>query len=323
MIVFSVASWLFPSNEKVERIGLKINRFEKELFSINAKNINEKSDKWDQEFGSFNDFFATQIMQISRSDTKEYYSRILAFTKDDDIHEAYDSIALLFSDFSDIEDDLELGFSQFAAAFPSYPIPEITTFFGGFRYGVISYDNNIGIGLDFFLGKNSKYYQYLKNPNYIRFQKQKRFISSNVMEVWFNENFHKYLVERDLLSQLIYKGKMMYFLNKMLPNVPMQDKFRFTIKQMAWVEENESSIWEYFIYENLLFSKKEKEFRSFINYAPFAKGMPQEAPARVGYFIGYKIVSHYMNNNKLDLEELMYLTNSKDFLRQSKYKPNK
>jgi hypothetical protein len=143
------------------------------------------------------------------------------------------------------------------------------------------------------------------------------------MEVWFNENFHKYLVERDLLSQLIYKGKMMYFLNKMLPNVPMQDKFRFTIKQMAWVEENESSIWEYFIYENLLFLKKEKEFRSFINYAPFAKGMPQEAPARVGYFIGYKIVSHYMNNNKLDLEELMYLTNSKDFLRQSKYKPNK
>ena len=94
MIFFSVALWLFPSNKKSEKIVLKVNRFEKELFSINLKNINEKSNKWDQEFGSFTDFFATQIMHISRLDTLEYYSRLLAFTKDKDIHEAYDSIAL-------------------------------------------------------------------------------------------------------------------------------------------------------------------------------------------------------------------------------------
>ena len=66
----------------------------------------------------------------------------------------------------------------------------------------------------------------------------------------------------------------MYFLDKMLPKLNMEDKFRFTVEQMTWVEENEASIWEYFIEEDLLFSKKEIEFRSFLNYAPFAKGMP-------------------------------------------------
>ena len=32
-------------------------------------------------------------------------------------------------------------------------------------------DNNIAIGLDFFLGKDSKYYKKLRNHEYIKFQK--------------------------------------------------------------------------------------------------------------------------------------------------------
>ena len=143
------------------------------------------------------------------------------------------------------------------------------------------------------------------------------------MEVWFNEHFQKYLVAGDLLSQIIYKGKMMYFLDQVLPELAMEDKFRFTDEQMAWVEENEASIWKYFVQKDLLFSKKESEFRSYVNYAPFAKGMPKEAPGRVAYFIGYRIVCDYMQNNKIDIESLIYLIDSNEFLKKSRYKPNK
>ena len=237
--------------------------------------------------------------------------------------EAYDSTSLLFSDFVEIENALERAFGRFANAFPSYPVPEITTFFGGFNYGVVTYDNNIAIGLENFLGKNSKYYKYLGDPKYLRFQKQNKFILSNVMEVWFNEHFQHCLVSRDFLSQMIYKGKMMYFLDQMLPELDMKDKFRFSSKHMNWVVENEVSIWEYFVHEDLLFSNRESEFRSFINYAPFGKGMPQESPGRVAYFTGYQIVSDYMKNNKIDICELMFLTDSRKFLHKSRYKPDK
>jgi hypothetical protein len=239
------------------------------------------------------------------------------------MREAYDSVALLFADFSAIEEELEFAFGQFSVDFPSYPIPEITTFFGGFNYGVVTYDDNIAIGLENFLGESSKYYALLGDPSYLRFQKQKKFIASNVMEVWLNEYFQQYVVGRDLLSQLIYKGKVMYCIDKMLPELTMEDKFRFTTKQMDWVEENEESIWQYIVHEDLLFSKKEQDFRTFINYAPFAKGMPAEAPGRVAYYIGYKMVSEFMDNNEIDTEQLMYLTDSRQFLQQSKYKPTK
>ena len=70
-------------------------------------------------------------------------------------------------------------------------------------------------------------------------------------------------------------------------------------------------------------SKDEHQFRTLINYAPFAKGMPPESPGRVAYYIGYKMVSEYMDNNEIDMEDLMYLSDSRQFLKQSKYKPAK
>ena len=322
-VLFLVVIGLFISNNKVDRIDLRVNRFDQELFSVTSENIIEKLNKWDKDFGSFIQVFSMQIIQIPYKDRAQYYNSLLAFVQNKDMREAYDSTALVFSDFSDLKYDLEVAFSRFAIAFPSYSIPEVTTFFGGFNYGVVTYDNNIGIGLENFLGENSKFYQYLGDPEYLRFQKQKRFILSNVMEVWFDEYFQKYMVGRDLLSQIIYKGKVMYFLDNMLPELCMEDKFRFTKEQMAWAEENEASVWEYFVQEDLLFSKKESEFRSFLNYAPFAKGMPKKAPARIAYFIGYRMVSSYMNRNNVEIEELIRLSDSRKFLRKSKYKPAK
>ncbi len=115
----------------------------------------------------------------------------------------------------------------------------------------------------------------------------------------------------------------MYCIDKMLPESTMGDKFRFSKAQMDWTEENEADIWQYIVHEDLLFSKNEQQFRTFINYAPFAKGIPPEAPGRVGYYIGYRMVSEYMKNNEIDIEDLMYLTDSREFLKQSKYKPTK
>ena len=323
LVTFFVTSLIFSYFPEDKKVKLKVNRFEQELFSITTHNLIEKSDSWDTIFGSFPDVFAAQIMNSSQLTTAQYYNELLSFTQNKDMREAYDSTVVVFDDFSEFEHSLELAFGQFTNEFPSYPLPEITTFFGGFNYGVVTYDNNIAIGLENFLGTNSKFYQFLGDPEYLRFQKQKKFILSNVMEVWLNEHFQKYLGGRDLLSQIIYKGKVMYFIDEMLVDISLEDKFRFTKSQMDWVIENESSIWEFLVHEDMLFSKKEIEFRSFVNYAPFAKGMPQESPGRVAYYIGYKMVNEYMDNNEIDIEELMYLTDSRKFLQESKYKPTR
>jgi len=323
IVLFLTVTLLFSCTSDKQKVDLKVNRFEQSLFAINNDNVEALAGKWDADFETFNNYFATYILPKGNLTDTQYYHKLLAFTHNNDIREAYDSAALLFADFSEIEEELEFAFGQFSVDFPSYPIPEITTYFGGFNYAVVTYNNNIAINLEYFLGKNSKYYFLYGDPIYVRFQKQKKFIVSNVAEVWINEHFQQYIGGRDLLSQLIYKGKVIYCIDKMLPESTMEDKFRFSKAQMDWTEESESSIWQYIVHEDLLFSKNEQQFRTFINYAPFAKGMPPEAPARVGYYIGYRMVSEYMNNNEIDIEDMMKLTDSREFLKQSKYKPTK
>lgn len=313
--------WLYNSISKTEKVTLEIIRFEKELFSVSEENVIEKTKLWNEVFGAFPEIFATKIMQRGTVNDAQYYNELLEFTHHKDMREAYDSTVLMYNDLTDIEDGLESAFEQFSFEFPSYSLPEIITFFGGFNYGVVTYDTTIAVGLENFLGAKSKYYRLLRDPEYLRFQKQRKFILSNVMEAWFNELFEEYQYGRDLLSQLIYKGKVMYFIDNMLVDIPLEDKFRFTSNQMNWVIQNESSIWQYLVYEDLLFSNKESDFRTFVNYAPFAKGMPKEAPGRVGYFIGYRMVNEYMKNNEISIEEMIYLTDSRLFMQQSKYKP--
>ena len=321
IVLFLALVLLFACTNSKQGVDLKVNRFEKKLFAINNDNLEKLVGELEAD--SFNYYFSTYILPKGNLTDSQYYHELLEFTNDDNIREAYDSVVLLFSDFSEIEEVLELAFGRFSVDFPSYPIPEITTFFGGNIHGVVTYDDNIAINLEYFLGKNSKYYSLFGNPEYLRFQKQKKFIFSNVTEVWLDEYFQKHLLGRDLLSQLIYKGKIMYCIDKMLPELNIEDKFRFSNEQMNWVVENEASIWQYIVHEDLLFSKDEQRFRTFVDYAPFAKGMPPQSPGRVAYYIGYKMVYEYMDNNEIDIEEIMYLTDSRKFLQQSKYKPTK
>ena len=125
---------------------------------------------------------------------------------------------------------------------------------------------------------------------------------------------------------MIYKGKIMYCIDKMLPNALLSRKFRFTQEQLHWVINNESNIWTYFIENDLLYSSHEQDFRTFLHYAPFAKGMPNDAPSRVAYFIGYQIVSEFMERTdriEMPIEDMMKFSDSRQFLKLSKYKPSK
>ena len=325
LIFLFILSLLYFTTQKknITKISLKIDRFESELFSLNHENLNNDLAEIEKNFQSVNEIFASQILLQNNIKDSNYGKEILRFINHPDMREAYDSVSLVFSDISDISEDLSTGFSYFNYFLPNYPLPQITTFFSGFNYGVISFENNVLIGLENFLGANSKFYQYLQEPLYLRRQKQKQFIPINVMEVWLNEHFHHTLISNDFISQMIYKGKVMYCIDNMFPDIEMKDKFRYTEEQMLWAIENESNIWAYFLDNEILFSSNEQEFRSFLTHAPFAKGMPQEAPARVAYFIGYKIINNLMKNNKMDFETMMNIREARSILRKSNYKPSK
>ena len=319
----------------VKEVDLRFDRFDQELFLLDKNNIYQELNDLRNQFPDFSQVFEERIIKKGDMEDYEYAVELLTFINHPDMREVYDSVASMYSNISEFKQELNDAFTLIHYVFPDIKPPKITAFFGGFNYGVITYEsscvdslylcpsNNIGIGFEYFFGSNSKYYKLLGYPEYLRFQKQKRFINSNVIEAWFNANFTEYLQGKDFLSKMIYKGKIMFLINYALPSFSLEDKFRFSDNQMNWVIKNENNIWKYFIENEFLYSSVEKDFRSFLNHAPYAKGMPKDSPGRIAYFIGYQIVSDYMKNTGSTVNELIVQTDSKKILHNSKYKPKK
>ena len=163
----------------------------------------------------------------------------------------------------------------------------------------------------------------LSTPDYLRKYNSKRYITANLIEVIFNSYFQEYHKRNNFLSSLIYKGKIMYVIEKCSKN-SREVNFSYTNEEYLWCEENEFQIWNFFIENNLIFSNNQNNLRSYLDYSPFAKGMPQESPGRIAYYVGYKIFKKYAQKYKnKTLFELITETDENKILSESKYRPKK
>ena len=163
----------------------------------------------------------------------------------------------------------------------------------------------------------------LSIPDYLRKYKSKRYINANLIEVIFNSYFQEYYKRNNFLSSLIYKGKIMYIIDKCSKS-SREVNFSYTNEEYLWCEENEFQIWNFFIENNLIFSNNQNNLRSYLDYSPFAKGMPQESPGRIAYYVGYKIFKKYAEKHKhKTLFELITETDENKILSESKYRPKK
>ncbi len=324
LFIFFVVFGCDNHKKENHNIDLKVYRFENEFFSINDSNVFQKTEHWDTTYhsflkGAFIPFLQSFVNNARPQSIKDsvLINELMTFANHDDFKEVYDSLKFQFSDFSETERYLEKAFGNFFHFFPNSKLepPNITTFFSGFNYGAFTYPGkdiytyHIGIGLDYFMGSDSKFYSILGYPHYERYRFQRKFIPVYVMQVWFDmcyeDNFNQSMIGTDLLTQTIYIGKKMYFIDKILPNIPMHDKLGYSEKQLEWVINNETNIWSYIIENELLFSKDETKFRQFIYDGPFIKGLPKEAPTRLMYYIGYKIIENYSKQKKISINELL------------------
>ena len=322
-LVIVLCVFVFRNNKSdtAKTKAIKIYRFEQTLFTTDSIKIKDDILEWETELGSFFESFNQEILRTN-SQSAGYRDEILSFVYHPDMREAYDTLMKKYPNVDFLERDLADAFDRYKHHFPERKAPRVITYFTGFNFGVVTNDSILAIGLDYFLGKDCCFYKRLSFPEYMRFKNQKKFILPYCFEAIANNEFGAFDRGNDFLSQMIYKGKIMYFLDVMLPQLPKADKLRFSKKQIAWCEENEKNIWAYLIDNEILFSTDVKQFNSYINYSPFAKGMSNKSPGRIAYWLGWKIVDEYMaNNTSLTLEKLMQNINAQEILQQSGYKP--
>ena len=201
------------------------------------------------------------------------------------------------------------------------------SFLSGFAVQTPIGNNYIGIGLDMFLGADSKFYPALRQsiPMYISRRFTPENITPRVMEVFVREDLYPERDEdRSLLAKMVYNGKILYCLDALLPETADSLKIGYTQAQLDWCNNYESSIWAYFLNENLLYETDYLRIQKYLTEAPFTPGVGEgnESSPKLGVWTGWQIVKAYMERNpETSLKQLLEERDPQKILTGSKYKP--
>ncbi|MFV8338158.1 gliding motility lipoprotein GldB [Flavobacterium sp. LB3P21] len=237
--------------------------------------------------------------------------------------ELYTEVQKKYGDFEPVKLELETLFKHIKYYFPKTKTPKVITVISEMDYKnkAIYADSLVVISLELYLGKDHKFYQF---PNYLKQNFEERQIAPDVVSSFSARNIPPVL-DKDLLSQMIYYGKQLYLKDLLLPDYTDAEKMGYSPAQIIWCQENESYMWRYFIEKEMLYSNDQKLISRFINPAPFSKfylEIDNDSPGQVGSWIGWQMVRSYMKNNDVPLVDLLK-TNAKEIFVKSKYKPKK
>lgn len=244
-------------------------------------------------------------------------------TKDTVQLEVNKELSAKFSDLSKEKEELYSLFQHLKYYFPEIKDPRIITIASDvdYRNKIVVSKGLLIISLDTYLGKDHHFYEAIQK--YLKQNFERDQIVPDVASA-YAKNLVGPIRDRSFLGNLISFGKELYLKDLLLPKADAARKMGYTEEQYEWVMANEEQIWRYFIDKQLLYSTDSELMPRFLYPAPFSKfyleEIDKEAPDRVGQFIGWRIVTSYMQNNNVSLRQLL-LADAETIFNTSKYKP--
>jgi hypothetical protein len=315
------------SLNNVDVSGIAVNtqkiNFDKILFdktnSFNAERIGALRNGYPYFF----DLFVQRIIHLPPSTDSLLAVNLAAFVNDRDVQAIDAKTRKVFSekDVNDITEQVNDFLKHYQFYFNRQPVKYIVTYVSAFNYNIITTDSLIGIGLDMYLGADCEFYPSLEIPFYVYQKYSKAYILNDCIKGWFQSEYDVDNEKKELLSQMIYYGKQLYFTEAMAPQLPDTIKVGYSAKQLAWCQQNIKQMWGFYIEHKLLYQTNEKEYMKYIADGNTTQGFPEGAPAKTAQYLGWQIVKAYMKNNTVSLPNLMAEKDAQKILQDSGFKP--
>jgi len=309
-------------------LSISIERFDQSMDSLTSHNIAIKHALWQKKYGQFYmDYVSRMLMAGNLQDTAELFDNYRKILQNRDFKALKKATAATFKDLSEQEKQLTQAFKHVKYYFPQARVPRIIAFFSGFTVQSPINTDYIGVGLDMFLGSDSKFYPALIQsiPRYI----SQRFTPENIvprtMETYIRETLYPEPNSKtpNLLSLMIYNGKVLYLMDKMMPDVTDSLKIGYTRAQLEWANAYEKDIWAWFLEEHLLYETDYYKIQKHLGEAPFTPelGTHNQSAPKLGIFLGWQIVKKYMKEHPdVTLPQLLQTADAQKFLKDARYK---
>ncbi len=229
-----------------------------------------------------------------------------------------------FADISDVEKEFASAMQYYKYYFPQARDYNFYSYISGLdlQFPIKVIDNNFLIGLDLYLG-NTKVYDLSGFPKYKSEWLKRELIVPDAMSELVMGIMPEPEPAADLIHQFIEQGKRLYFIQAMIPEISDSLLLKYNEEQVEWCIKNEARLWSLMIENQFLFKNDVAVQKKFMDDGPFTSILSSAAPARLGHFIGWRIITNYMENNDVTLADLLMETNDQKILKKSKYKPER
>ncbi|CAL1521586.1 hypothetical protein [Chitinophaga sp. MM2321] len=305
---------------------VSIARFDSALFTLDTNNLQPGLAKLHADYPLFLPVYITDIMNLGAysDSSREVMQQLHLFLTTPDFRNLETAVSEKYGNLASLQQQLTQGFRYIKYYIPAFRPPRVVTFISGIaNYGAITVDSILGIGLDMYMGADFPPYAQIPDyPDYMIQRFAPEYITTNCMQVLQQELYPAARNSGGLLEQMMDAGKQQYFLDKVLPETPDTIRFGYTKDQLQWCRENEQMIWQFLVQNNLLYSADWQQINHFMGDAPSTQGMPEGAPGKIGFFIGYQIVNKYMElHPAVTLQQLMESKNLVEIFKAAKYRP--
>lgn len=256
------------------------------------------------------------------SDTADL-EKVWAFFDDPYLQELYRMVQKDYPDLSAFDTELGTAFRYLQYYFPDFQIPNIYTYVSGldFQFPVKYTGEDLIISLDVFLPSGKEIYAQTKMPQYRLLRHNAKRIVPDAMDVFAKGIVAPMPSTPHLLDQMIYEGKVLYFIHAMIPDIHDSVLFNYSQSQEVWCQQNEANVWAFILENEFLYETKIPIINRFMKDGPFTSIFNKQSPSRIGSYLGYQIVLNYMMENDVEIDELLSIRNSQDILQASGYHP--
>jgi gliding motility-associated lipoprotein GldB len=320
-------------NKKVDvsniPVDVKIERFDKDFDAMRTKPMAQQAAYLQKKYGLFYRDFIAMILQdqdVNIRDTS-YFKLLRDVFANQAYHDLKHDVDSVYPNTDEQNAGLTDAFRRIKYYFPQMRLPKVYAYFSGFLVQTTIGNSYVGVGLDLFLGANSRFYPALTEayPHYMSRNFNPQNITPRVVEGVAREDmFPENDTNKTLLTKMVYNGKIMYFMDQVLPDVADTAKIGYTSAQLKWCQQFESNIWGYFLEQNLLYEADYQKIQKYLTEAPFTPGLGEnnDSAPKLAIWTGWQIVRAYMDKHpEVTLAKLMAENDAQKILNESKYRP--
>lgn len=305
------------SCRKSKTKDIHIIRFEQLLFN--------SADQLQPALQQFSTQYPSPLLPVYPNDPA-YMTQLQQFVADPTVRDIYKITTSIYPNLQWLEKEVGSALAIASELDNDIDINIFATYISGLsdyeqRVAVDVPSQSVRISLDHYAVKGMQKYSYFGLPLYIVEHCDSSALAVDIMAA-IARQYIAMPDEKDvtMLDIMISEGKVLYFLDQVLPRKDDAAKIRFSQEQLEWMRRNESNVWSYFIQNNLLYEKDFNRYHNFVDEAPKTNAFKDSAP-RTTHYIGWQIVRLYMDNTHCSLKELFENTNSQSILQTSQYKP--